>query len=223
MNIVAIIGSPHGMQGNTGTLLQSLVESAESAGARVNVFSLAAMKVKPCVACDVCHKTGECAVRDDFGKIKDAMLCADGVVLASPNYIMSVSAQMKAMMDRCCGLLHCQALDGKYAAAVVSSGGNGGEIVEDYLLRFLRFMGSWTVGSVNAQVGQLIDGATRAGCLESAARLGKNLVEAIAKKKTFKGQVKEKQAFAGRMKALVSARQEDWPFEYKLWKSLGRL
>ena len=137
------------------------------------------MKVQPCRGCAACHKTGECVIRDDFKQIKDSLLAADGVVLASPNYIFSVTAQMKAMMDRCSCPLHCQAMEGKYGAAVVTSGGSGGEEVEAYLLRFLRALGCRTVGGVTAEARQLEDESTRGPKYGEAAILGARLVEAI--------------------------------------------
>ena len=36
------------------------------------------------------------------------MLAADGIIFATPNYTLQVSAQMKALIDRCNLLLHCQ-------------------------------------------------------------------------------------------------------------------
>ena len=107
MKIGASLGSPHGPKGATGTLLAEVVRGAQAAGAEASVFSLTDHKVVPCLACDACHKTGVCPQKDDFNTLKSAMLGADGIILASPNYINSVSAQMKALFDRCCGPLHC--------------------------------------------------------------------------------------------------------------------
>jgi multimeric flavodoxin WrbA len=84
-------------------------------------------KVLPCLACDTCHRKGRCAQNDEFESIKGKILEADGLVLASPNYIFSVSAQLKAFMDRCCGVVHCMAFEGKYGVSVVTSG--GGEVM----------------------------------------------------------------------------------------------
>jgi multimeric flavodoxin WrbA len=223
MNIVAILGSPHGMKGNTGTLLAEVIRGAEQAGAKVDTHPLADLDVRPCRACDACHKTGQCSIRDDHPKLKAAIEAADGIVLASPNYLVSVSAQMKAMMDRLCGPLHCQAYDGKYGAAVVTSGGGGSEEVERYLLRFLHTLGCWTVGSVGADRSQLTDPATRSACFAAAADLGRRLVEAIQEKATFPDQLAERSAFAARMHGLVTAMKDAWPFEYQYWKSRGRL
>jgi len=223
VELVTIIGSPHGLKGNTGVLLQALIDGARKAGANVTTFSLAEMDVKPCNDCGLCHKTGDCSGRDEFDAIKQAMLDADGIVLASPNYIFSVSAQMKALMDRCCGLLHIQGLEGKYAAAVVTSGGGESEVVENYLLRFLRHLGCWTVGSVGAEARQLLNNPTRAERLNEAANLGKKLADAIREKRTYPGQQIDREAFYERMKALVVSRKAEWPYEYEYWKAAERL
>jgi multimeric flavodoxin WrbA len=223
MKIVAILGSPHGMKGTTGTLLAGVTSAAKAAGAEVKAFELSKIMVKPCHACDACHRTGECSIKDDFKTLKAAMLAADGVILASPNYITSVSAQMKAVFDRCCGPLHCQAMQGKYGAAVVTSGGAESEVVEKYMIGFLQSMGCWTVGSLGAEARQIVDEKARAPKLKAAAALGARLVNAIADKKTYRGQVAAKRAFYERMKMLVTMRKDDWAYEYKYWKSLGRL
>jgi multimeric flavodoxin WrbA len=223
MRLVAILGSPHGIKGSTGQLLAEAVRGAEKAGAPVATLSLSDYEVLPCPACDACHRTGTCPQRDDFRKFKEAMEGADGILLASPNYIASVTAQTKALMDRCCGLLHLQGLEGKYAAAVVTSGGAGGDEVERYMLRFLRALGCWTVGSVGAQGWQLAQDPARAKCFGAAADLGRRLVACIKKKETFPDQVPERAAFAERMKQLVTMRKDAWTFEYEYWKSHGRL
>jgi len=223
MNIVTIIGSPHGMKGNTGRLLSSVEESLKASGADVTQFDVARMDVKPCRGCGSCHKTGQCVIKDDFKTVEAAMLKADGIVLASPNYIFSVTAQMKALMDRCSCPIHCQALEGKYGAAVVTSGGSGGDVVEGYLLRFLRALGCWTVGSVAAEAHEVEGKSGPGGRFGEAGDLGNRMVAAIREGQTFADQESERAAFFGRMKALISMHKEDWPHEYRYWKSLGRI
>ena len=223
MKLVAILGSPHGMKGSTGRLLAGLLDGAREAGAEVSTYSLSEKQVAPCRACDVCHKTGKCSIQDDFQELLQAMLDADAIVLASPNYIVSVTAQMKALFDRCCGPLHLQIMDGKHAAAVVTSGGGGSEEVESYILRFLRTLGCWTVGSVGAEGAQLFGEDSRTKMLVSAASLGAKLVVAAEAKQTFPDQQAERDAFRQRMKQLMTFRREEWPYEYEYWEAAGRL
>jgi multimeric flavodoxin WrbA len=155
--------------------------------------------------------------------VKRAMLAADGVVMASPNYINSVTAQMKALFDRCACPLHCQAFEGRYGAAVVTSGGPGSDEVEQYILRFLRSLGCWTVGSIGAEARDVADEKTRVKALAASRDLGKKLAEAVRNAETYPEQTQARQGFFQRMKMLVALHKEDWPYEYKFWKSMGRL
>lgn len=222
MKVLAVIGSPNGMKGSTGRLLEAVLQGARRRGAETQVCSLADLKVHPCRACGSCHRTGKCLIEDDLGVIEAAAREAEGVVLASPNYMFNVSAQMKAFLDRCCGPLHCQAWEDKYGAAVVTSGGSGAEEVEAYLLRFLRTMGCRTVGSISAQGRQLqADAAAR--FVQAASHLGEDLVASIRSKRKFPEQAAERQAFVERMRQLVTMQKDVWPYEYEYWKSQGRL
>jgi len=219
MNLVAVMGSPHGMQGNTGKLLGSFIQAAEAGGAQTTVFCLGDLDIAPCRGCDVCHRVGSCAIKDDFQTVLQAMLEADGIVLASPNYIFSVSAQMKALFDRCCGAVHLMALRGKYAAALVTSGGGGCDEVEQYILRFLRMTGCWTVGSTGAEAFRLADPQAAEQTVQAAADLGRELLEAADAKKQYADQEAELAAMAGFMEQLVTQQREHWTYEYEAWQA----
>jgi len=223
MNVLAIIGSPNGMKGNTGRLLSAVLEGAQAGGAQVDVCSLAELDVEPCDGCSACHRTGRCAIVDDLDAVADPAAQADAIVLASPNYIFNVSAQTKAFLDRCCGPLHCQAWHGKYGAAVVTSGGGGGEEVAAYLLRFLRAMGCATVGSIVAEGRHLAGGPGTAQVMQQAQDLGARLAESVRSRAVFPEQAAERAAFMVRMRGLVTMQKDVWPFEYEYWKSHGRL
>lgn len=122
MKIIGIVGSPRKIKGNTGRLMLEVLKAAEKEGATFETVDLPGGTVLPCKACDTCHQKGFCPQKDDFENIKAKIMESDGVVLASPNYIFSVSAQLKAFMDRCCGVIHRMAFEGKYGASVVTSG-----------------------------------------------------------------------------------------------------
>lgn len=221
MKLVAINGSPHGMKGNTGKLLANLLAETQAAGVEITTFSLGETDIRPCRGCEACHRTGKCPIRDDFDKLKDVLQAADTIVLASPNYIFSVSAQLKAFCDRCSGVLHCQAWEGKYGAAVVTSGGPGADEVEGYLLRFLQATGCWTVGSVGAEAFRLVAEDTRKVCFKAASDLGRQLVASVQTKRSFPEQAARRAAFAERMKQLITARRKQWPYEYQQWQARG--
>ncbi|RJQ13404.1 MAG: flavodoxin family protein [Nitrospiraceae bacterium] len=100
MKIIAFNGSPR-RRGNTELLLAETVKGIEQAGLTVEVFNLNSMNIKPCQDCGGCNETGECVIRDDMDKIYGAIRAADRVILASPIFFFSLSAQAKAMIDRC--------------------------------------------------------------------------------------------------------------------------
>ena len=59
MKIVAINGSPTGIEGTTGKILAALLEGAKKEGAEVQLFELGAGTVKPCISCHTCQTEGQ--------------------------------------------------------------------------------------------------------------------------------------------------------------------
>jgi multimeric flavodoxin WrbA len=220
MKIIAIIGSPRGMQGNTGLLVKPILQAAQDAGAETEIFSLADLSVFPCKGCqNICHVTGTCHQKDDFKKIKTAMLAADGIILASPNYTLNVTANMKALLDRCNLLLHCQQLRGKYGAVVVTSGGSDPEVVVNYLNTVLSMQGLWKLGSVSAVRAQLEDKDENAQLMQSAADIGKRMALAIKNKETFPDQAEDRDQGFEIMKFMVMMLKDEWPFAWNYWNT----
>ena len=54
-----------------------------------------------CQGCGGCEKTGQCVIKDDMTQLYEAFEQLDSLVLASPIYFGGVTAQTKAMIDRC--------------------------------------------------------------------------------------------------------------------------
>ena len=223
MKILAIIGSPRGMKGNTGRLLQEVLAGVESYGAETEIISLKDQNVKPCVACDVCHKTGICNIDDDYEAIKTKLLACDGFILASPNYIFSVTAQMKALFDRCNGLIHCMALEGKYSVMVETSGGGEDDEVLSYMSRFANTMGANSVGVIGSAMAGIRTFPDEEDLYGKARSLGQELFKSIKDKRVYPGQDGFREEFKLRMSGLVDIMQEYWPFEREYWaKKLSR-
>ena len=59
------------------------------------------LKMSPCLEIYGCKKTGRCVIHDDFQKVHDRLLAAEGIMLASPIFFYTVSAHTKILMDRC--------------------------------------------------------------------------------------------------------------------------
>ncbi len=98
-DLVAVYGSPR-RHGNTSTLLSHAVQGAKDAGFSVGEFFLRDLNISPCLEVYKCQQDGECAIKDDFQALRDRILGSKGLILASPIFFYTVTAQTKAFMDR---------------------------------------------------------------------------------------------------------------------------
>jgi multimeric flavodoxin WrbA len=100
VKIIAFNGSPR-PGGNTETLLIEALKPLRETGHDIRVFNLNSMVIKPCQDCGGCTTTGTCIHDDPMTAIYAAIKEADRIILASPIFFYSLSAQAKAMVDRC--------------------------------------------------------------------------------------------------------------------------
>ncbi len=98
MKIIAFNGSPRA-GGNTEELINAAIRGTGHEDVRV--FRLQDMAIGPCLNCGGCDDTGICVVEDDFQEVADAIREAERVIFASPVFFMGISAQAKALVDRC--------------------------------------------------------------------------------------------------------------------------
>jgi len=219
LKIISLVGSPHGLKGNTARLLSHVLEGAKVEGAKTETIVLAGTNVLPCLACDTCHRKGKCPQKDEFESIKAKIFESDGIVLGSPNYIYSVSAQLKAFMDRCCGVVHCMGFEGKYGASVVTSGGGDEEPIARFMNHFLITTGVTPVGSVWATMGTMVGKGFPEEIRSQARELGRKLVRAWKEKAVSPETEEVRKSFQESMRRLMLYRKEDWPYEYEFWKN----
>jgi multimeric flavodoxin WrbA len=127
VKIVGIIGSPR-KNSNTEIYLKKALESAENAGVKTEIIDLGSAEIEPCIACDICKNTGECAIYDDMREITSKLIDAQGIIIGSPVYFGNVSSQMKIFMDRTRPLRMDFKLKDKVAGAIsVGASRNGGQ------------------------------------------------------------------------------------------------
>ena len=218
MKIVAIIGSPRGMQGNTGRLLEEVLAGVRLGGGEAEIVSLSKSKIGPCVACDACHKIGICPIDDSYEDVRQKLVECDAFILASPNYIFSVTAQMKSLFDRCNGLIHCMALEGKYAALVETSGGGGDNEVLGYMRGFVNALGALSVGGIGSPMAGVRSFPDETELFAKARKLGEELCSSVTEKRSFPKQDVVRQAIRERMQGLVGYMQDQWVFEHEYWQ-----
>ena len=76
------------------------LKGAASEGAAVEKTFLNDLAFKPCQECGGCYKTGVCVFHDDMRHVYKSIERADSVIIASPVFFGTVTAQLKAMIDR---------------------------------------------------------------------------------------------------------------------------
>lgn len=102
MLVLGLQGSPR-KRGNTSFLLSTFMNEAEKLGARTHVVEAAKKNIVPCKGCFYCEEHGYCVTQDDamMPEIFPLLREADVIVMASPIYFYNVTAQLKALIDRC--------------------------------------------------------------------------------------------------------------------------
>jgi multimeric flavodoxin WrbA len=99
--IILVMGSPR-KEGNSATLAKQVAAGAEAGGAEVESFYLQGMNIQPCTACNACREENSkgCVIDDDMKVLYSRLRQSDALVISSPIYWFSVSAQTKVFMDR---------------------------------------------------------------------------------------------------------------------------
>lgn len=87
-------------RGNTAQLAEAFRRGAEEAGHRVETVSLMKEEVKGCLGCNACRYGKPCVQKDAFNSLIPKIQGADLVVFASPLYFWTVSARLKAFIER---------------------------------------------------------------------------------------------------------------------------
>lgn len=104
-NVLILMGSPR-KKGNTSILCDEFARGAEEAGNTVEKIDVAAKKINGCLGCNGCQRNGgTCVQKDDMTEIYEKILAADVVVLASPIYYYTWTAQLKVVIDRTYAML----------------------------------------------------------------------------------------------------------------------
>ena len=100
---ILLLSSSPRRHGNSDRLCDEFLRGAREAGHDAEKISLRDCRIGYCTGCGVCYDTRTCPQRDDAAQIVGKMIAADVIVLATPVYFYAMSAQMKTLIDRCCG------------------------------------------------------------------------------------------------------------------------
>lgn len=101
MNITILSGSPR-KNGNTELLADAFMKGA-ALNNNVEIISVRDYNISPCTGCNSCFRRDDksCFQKDDMSVIYEKLRHTDMLVIASPVYFYGISAQLKAIIDRC--------------------------------------------------------------------------------------------------------------------------
>ncbi len=103
-NVLILSSSPR-RHGNSDRLCDEFLRGAAESGNDAEKIFLGDVTIHCCTGCSVCSLYKKpCPQEDDAAGIIRKMLAADVIVMATPVYFYAMSAQMKILIDRCCGL-----------------------------------------------------------------------------------------------------------------------
>ncbi len=143
--IVGISGSPRKQA--TEHVLTEALTLLEARGFETKSFTVRGKTIGFCIHCDYCLTHGACVQKDAMAALYPLLQAATGIVIASPVYNGGVSAQTKAVMDRCRALAAAgdHVFRGKIGMALAVGGDRIGgqeltlqQIIAFYLIHGIR-------------------------------------------------------------------------------------
>ncbi|MBW2593978.1 MAG: flavodoxin family protein [Deltaproteobacteria bacterium] len=186
VKILALFGSPR-KKGNSTLLASHIILGAESRGAIIESIYLNGLNIKPCQGCYACQEENSkgCAVDDDMQGIYPKITEADALIIASPVYWFTMSAQTKIFMDRCIATYNedpgKSQLHGKKIAIAMTFGDK--DAFSSGCVNALRtfqdaynFVGADIVGMVYGSAEEPGEIAADTELMKDAEALGKKLV-----------------------------------------------
>jgi multimeric flavodoxin WrbA len=136
--IVGICGSPR--QQATEYVLKEALRMLEEKGFETHFWTARGKRLGFCVHCDFCLKNKVCAFKDDMQEVYSLLKDAEGIIFATPCYNGTLSAQTKAVLDRCRALVAADpnVFRGKIGMGIALGGDrNGGQ--ENALMQIHTF------------------------------------------------------------------------------------
>lgn len=176
-NVLILKGSPR-EKGNSATLAERAAQGARQAGAQVESIYLHGLDIRPCDGCDLCD-AGACVIEDDMQPLYPKLAAAQAILLASPVYWFSFTAQLKLCIDRWYGFQsnRWKEVRNKQFGFILTYGDTdlytSGAINAIHSYETLcRFLKSEIAGIVHASVNDVGDIDSHPDVLEQAYKLG---------------------------------------------------
>lgn len=178
MKKILILSSSPRRGGNSDTLCDEFLRGATDAGHTVEKIFLKDKTINYCTGCSICSLHGKpCPQKDDMPDILDKMLTADVIVMATPVYFYTMCAQMKTLIDRCCGLY--TQMTGKEFYFIVTAAENEQTKMERTIDTFQGFLDCLEDATIKGviyglgvwQIGEIKDNVALAEAYETGRKI----------------------------------------------------
>lgn len=150
MRIAAFVGSPR-KTGSTDALVREVLRGASAAGADTALFHLGEVGIHGCRACMDCRASGVCSQQDGMTQLYGELQRADAVVLGTPIYFYTMTAQMKAFTDRLFATIG-DSFERRFGerdtVLVVTQGAEGPEV---FAPQIESMKGAWEMAGLNVR------------------------------------------------------------------------
>lgn len=170
-------------------LQEALKEAQKLPGVQTTLLHLRGKHiVRPCLHCDYCVRHPmRCSQDDPMNELYDSLLEYDGFLLATPVYMGTVSAQMKAFLDRLRPVwVNSGALAGRVGGAIAVGGDRSGghETALLDIVSFFMCFGVFPMGGVpGGNLGACVWSHDKGRAFdESVDEEGLRIVRALARK-----------------------------------------
>lgn len=131
-HVVAVNGSPR--KTTTHKLLVEIADLLVDQDIEVTTINLSDYQIEDCIGCELCiRKTSQCFHKDDSQTILSQLVAADGLILASPVYVMNITGRLKSLIDKTASWIHRPPMVGKPMLSVAVTAGAGLKEVQGYL------------------------------------------------------------------------------------------
>ncbi|MGM0213070.1 flavodoxin family protein [Enterococcus sp. AZ109] len=178
--ILVLVGSGT-PRGSTMQLTDAFIAGAEEAGHQVKKIFLGNKQIEGCRGCNFCQRSGGCVIKDDMQKLYPLFEESDVLVFASPLFFWTISARIKAFIER----LYATAKEDKFPkkeTMLLMTAGDEKFWTFEQSVSYYRFvtqaiewqdLGMCLAGGTKIEDGKHI---IKQNYLEEAFQLGKNTI-----------------------------------------------
>jgi multimeric flavodoxin WrbA len=100
---------------------------------KIEFINLSDANIKSCFGCEMCLKTSDCHLKDDFDIIEEKLKNADGIIFGTPVYLRNISSTLKNFIDRTSKWYHRPILFGIPVMSVITTAYSGFPQSDAYL------------------------------------------------------------------------------------------